>query len=143
MKVVLDANVIVSAAYTFEIPGSIIAQVLRMGIRSRYSLLTSAHIMHEVEMALAKPFFAERLAPGAIDVILDGLRDNAIKVELTQQVQGVATHWQDDLVLATALSGKAEYLVTGDRELLDLDHPYDFVIIHPNAFLAVLDGDTW
>ena len=36
---------------------------------------------------------------------------------ITAHVQGVATHAEDDLVLATAESAQADYLITGDKKL--------------------------
>lgn len=142
IRAVLDANVIVSAAYTFEQPMSDLANALRAGIRGRYMVVTSDHIMSEVRLALAKPFFVDRLSPEFIGELLDDLKQAAKNVSIEVHVHGVATHWQDDLVLATALSGQADYLVTGDRELLALRHPYSFDIIHPNQFLPILEYDV-
>lgn len=50
---------------------------------------------------------------------------------------------KDDIVLATALGGEAEYLVTGDRDLLVLkDDPRLRVvqILTVREFLAILDS---
>jgi uncharacterized protein len=104
-------------------------------------LITSDHIMSEVQLALSKPFFVDRLAPELVQSIREGLDQAAELTEIVHLVRGVAAHWQDDLVLATALSGQADFLVTGDSELLDLEHPYPFEIIHPNDFLAILQRD--
>jgi putative PIN family toxin of toxin-antitoxin system len=45
----------------------------------------------------------------------------------------------DNLMLATAHAGKAEFLITNDRDLLDLPHDvkriFPFVILTPGAFL--------
>lgn len=48
------------------------------------------------------------------------LEQEAVLTALTVAVHGIATHPEDDLILATALSGQADYLVTGDRQLLKL-----------------------
>ena len=50
-------------------------------------------------------------------------------------VSGVASHPEDDLVLATAISGAAEYLVTGDRQLLALGTFRDIRIVTARQFL--------
>ena len=49
---------------------------------------------------------------------LSGLATLGTWVEVVPPVPKVATHWQDDMVLAAALAGEADYLVTGDSELL-------------------------
>lgn len=138
MRVVLDANIIVSAANGFHPPISPLAELFYAGLRGQYVLITSAYIVEEVRFALSKPFFVAHLAPDVGEQILDDLDRRAMKVQIEDVVEGVATHWQDDLVLSTALSGDADFLVTGDRELLDLVHPYPFRIIHPDDFLRYL-----
>jgi len=52
----------------------------------------------------------------------------------------VVTHPEDDLTLATAVSAKADYLVTGDQPMLrKVGNTYQGVnLITPIAFLAML-----
>jgi predicted nucleic acid-binding protein len=59
-------------------------------------------------------------------------------------VNGVATHPEDDLVLSTALSGKADYLVTGDKRFVARVATYQGVrLISPRDFLTLLEeSDT-
>jgi uncharacterized protein len=51
----------------------------------------------------------------------------------------VATHPEDDLVLAAAVSAEAGYLVTGDRQLQQLGRFRGVDIVSPRAFLAILE----
>jgi predicted nucleic acid-binding protein len=44
----------------------------------------------------------------------------------------------DDLLLACAVQGYADYVVTGDRDLLDLKVVRDIPLITPEAFLRKL-----
>ncbi|MDP9366117.1 MAG: hypothetical protein M3Q10_18180 [Chloroflexota bacterium] len=57
---------------------------------------------------------------------------------IVERVQGAAPHAADGLVLATAVSGGADYLVTGDKGLLAVGKYRDVRIIALRAFLAVL-----
>jgi len=50
----------------------------------------------------------------------------------------MATHPEDDLILATAASARADYLVTGDRQLLALGTFEEIAIVTPRAFLDLL-----
>ena len=54
-------------------------------------------------------------------------------------VAGVATHPEDDLVLATAASAAADFLGTRDRQLLKLVSFLGVRILHPVDLLALLD----
>jgi predicted nucleic acid-binding protein len=67
------------------------------------------------------------------------LQAQATLTSLTIQVRGVATHPEDDLILSTALSGGADYLVTGDAPFRKQVPAYRGVtLISPRDFLALL-----
>ncbi len=52
----------------------------------------------------------------------------------------------DNLVLATALAGKAKFLITNDRDLLDMPasakRKFKFAIVTPSAFLTAFEAKT-
>ena len=52
----------------------------------------------------------------------------------------------DNLLVATACAGRADYLVTNDRDLLELPEPFQrtlpFAIVTPQAFLAALEPSS-
>lgn len=66
------------------------------------------------------------------------LRSAAIVTALTVEVTGVATHPEDDLILATAVAGAAAYLVTGDRRLRAVGAFQGVAILSPREFLERL-----
>jgi predicted nucleic acid-binding protein len=67
------------------------------------------------------------------------VHSHAQRVSITVAVSGVATHPEDDLVLATAISAGADYLVTGDRRFRTRIPRYRSVLLlSPAEFLAVL-----
>jgi predicted nucleic acid-binding protein len=94
--------------------------------------------MREVERTLDKPYFRARLTPAQIAAAVALLRRQAAITAIAAQVSGVATHPEDDLVLATALSANAGYLVTGDEQLQKLGNYQGVQIVSPRAFLDVL-----
>jgi predicted nucleic acid-binding protein len=54
-------------------------------------------------------------------------------------VSGVATHPEDDLVLATAVSAGADYLVTGDIRFRTRVPSYQGIsLVSPSEFLAII-----
>jgi len=66
------------------------------------------------------------------------LQQEALLTPLTAEVHGVATHPEDDPILATAVSGNAEYLVTGDDKLQRLGSYQGVTIVSPRQFLDIL-----
>jgi predicted nucleic acid-binding protein len=67
---------------------------------------------------------------------------SATIVEITVDVEGVATHLEDDLVLATAISGNVDYLVTLDRQLLTFGEYRGVRIVSTREFLALLEDES-
>lgn len=59
---------------------------------------------------------------------------------LTVPVSGIATHPEDDLVLATALSGNAQFVVTGDYKLAGIKSYQGLILMSVHEFLATLPG---
>ncbi|OGD95198.1 putative toxin-antitoxin system toxin component, PIN family, partial [Candidatus Curtissbacteria bacterium RIFCSPLOWO2_01_FULL_37_9] len=87
-----------------------------------------------------KPYFQKRLSSKATTNFIDLLQNEAFVTPIIVKVQNVATHPEDDLTIATALSAKADYLVTGDQSLLNkVGNSYKGVILTtPSDFLKIL-----
>ncbi len=132
---VLDTNVLASALLR---RGGIPDTILRNWRRRAFQLVLSEHILTELARTLEQPYFQSRLPEGQAERDVTLLRQAARVVPLTSQVTGVATHPEDDLVLATALSGQATYLVTGDTQLQRLGTYEGITIVSPRAFLDLL-----
>jgi predicted nucleic acid-binding protein len=68
------------------------------------------------------------------------VQQHALIIPVTARVSGIATHPEDDVILATAESAQAHYLVTGERKLQRLG-AYKEKILSPSAFLDVLRNE--
>lgn len=66
------------------------------------------------------------------------LHEEATVIPLIAPVTGVATHTEDDRILAIAVSGKAAFLVTGDTQLQKLGSFKGVTILSPADFLKTL-----
>lgn len=135
---VLDANVIVSG-FVRSRPDSAVVRILDAWRLGLYVLVVSDHILAEVTRTFLDPYFARRLSAGQIEAALLLLQTGAEVVPLTANVSGVATHPEDDHILATAVSARADYLVTGDTMLQKLGEYEGVKIIGPRQFLELLN----
>ncbi|MCC7104354.1 MAG: putative toxin-antitoxin system toxin component, PIN family [Chloroflexi bacterium] len=132
ISAVLDTNTIVSATLSAHgIPRQI---VLAAHARS-FRLIISAVIIAEVLRTLGRPRVLRRYALTAahLEAVRELLTTEAVMTPLTVAVQGVATHPEDDLILATALPAQADYLVTGDRQLQNLGSHQGVQIVSPDG----------
>ena len=138
---VLDANVLASG-FVRSNPAAAPAQLIDAWQARSYRLALSAHIIAELIHTFEDPYFRRRLTAQQRARFLALLQRRAIITPITAPVEGVATHPEDDLVLATAVSAEAAYLVTGDIKLQQLRTHSEVTILSPRAFLNLLLTDT-
>ena len=141
ISAVLDANIIASGILGYSNSESIPGVLLRLWRKGKFSLVTSKHIRDEVKNLLHKSYFTKHLSPQEISRIQALLQFQAKQVLITEEVHNVATSPEDDLIIATAISAKAGYLVTGDGSLIrKVGNSYKGVIlVSPSNFLEILE----
>jgi putative PIN family toxin of toxin-antitoxin system len=139
--VVLDANILASMALARS--GGVLATILEAWLHGQFIVVVSDHVLAELRRTLVNPYFSSRLPPHDVATYLAFVQTAARHVSISVQVPGVATHPEDDLVLATALSAGAQYLVTGDRRFLARVQQYQGVhLVRPADFVSILGPAT-
>ncbi len=137
LKAVVDTNVLVS--------GTILSrgnpyQVLEAWRRSQFILVLSPDIIAEIEAVLRRPKIFKKYG---LNENLIARLVNALNAEALLIRPGPIEHLADveaaDLkFLACAYAGTADYLVTGDRALLQFKTYRDTRIVSPGVFLSLL-----
>ena len=138
-RVTLDANVL---APGFTSHGSASSRLIDLWRSGAFALVLSEHVLQELARTLTDPYFASRLPREEATAILTLLSTNATLTELTVDVDGVATHPEDDVVLSTALSGQATILCTRDKQLLRLGFYLTVAILSPGELVARLNSEA-
>ncbi|MDA4134175.1 MAG: putative toxin-antitoxin system toxin component, PIN family [Thaumarchaeota archaeon] len=115
LRAVLDTNVLISAVISDGKP----RQLLRKGIENKFSLVTSDLILKELASVLRRPRF--KTTEDEIQRIDLALIQSAEVVDVKSSFRVVKRDPKDDLVVNTAYDGKADAIVTGDRDLLELE----------------------
>ncbi len=132
MKVFLDTNVLVSAFTTRGLS----ADVFRL-ILTEHELLTGEVNLVELERLLHKRMGAPTAQVG---LVLRLLRDQTI-IPRPKTPPDVTVRDPDDLwVLASALAGGADVLVTGDQDLLVLHGKVALPVLSPRGFWELVRG---
>jgi uncharacterized protein len=137
MRAVLDTNVIVSAVLTQGSPPDQVIQVLRQGA---FELITSEILLAELERVLRRPYFRDRLGWTDLEIstFISGIEQEALVVSPTVQLNVVLIDIDDNRVLEAAIAGQADYIVSGDRDLLTLDSYKGIEIVTPATFISIL-----
>jgi putative PIN family toxin of toxin-antitoxin system len=139
MRVLLDTNVL-AATLTSEVRASTKppATIWQLWKEKKFILLVSTQVLEELERTLAEAWFIVRIDPETRKFLLHDLLENSKLVEISTHVSGVATHASDDEVLSAAVSGNADYLVTGDAEFLRVGEHQGVKLRTPAEFLREL-----
>lgn len=138
IRAVIDTNVFVSGTVGLNRPDSIPGEILRKWHRGLFVQITSDPIISEVRRTLNEPYFAVRISELDRILAVDALITYGQHVALPSSVEAVSTHPEDDLILATALQGGADAIVTGDKQLLKLGHFHGIAIVNAAAFVSQL-----
>lgn len=133
LRVVLDTNVLLSGiAYPSSIPGKIMSSWRHGAIE----VLLSDFILDELRRVLPRLSQRHGLSEAEIDDLIDIL---SIQAEIIEPAAGDDDDLRDPMdrpVLGTLLAGlhisEADYLITGDKDLLSLSGRYP--ILRPSEF---------
>jgi putative PIN family toxin of toxin-antitoxin system len=128
LRVVLDTNVLVSGlAYPASVPGRIVGAWQRGGL----DVVLSKYILEEMVRVLPR-LSRIKLSPAAIRDLADSFLFLAEIVEPSGVVEEALRDTADKAVLGTLLAAQADYLISGDKDLLALAGRYP--IVTPLAF---------
>jgi putative PIN family toxin of toxin-antitoxin system len=126
VRVLLDTNVLISAILFRGLPRAL----LDRAIRGELDLVTSPVLLDELERILTDRFQVPselaRLARSELEILTE--------VVVPDDVPAVSRDPDDDQVLAAAVVGDVEAIVTGDRDLHVLETHRRIAIISPAEF---------
>jgi uncharacterized protein len=132
MRIVVDTNVFVSAVLKANsLPFIVVRWIDRNG-----GLLKSAATERELLRVLQRPHVAAVTIPS----FRDGLAKMLAGAELVTITERIAARRdpRDDKFLALAVSGRADLIVSGDRDLLALNPFREIPIVTPATFVQVV-----
>ncbi len=129
MRVVFDSNIFVSALVK---PGGRAEEALLIIIDGRDQLVISKPILLETLRVLAEKFSRDREEIARVAVFL---ADLAELVTPTVRLKVLADE-PDNRVLECAVRGRADLLVTGDQEMLELGEYEGIRIISRRQYLS-------
>ncbi len=128
MRAVFDTNVLV-AAFATE---GLCATLLRRARKGEFQLLLCSGILQEFRSVLRDKFAAAPEEIREAVVLLQEASEAVVPGPVP--VVGVSRDPSDDAVLACALAAQAEFLVTGDTDLLVLQSFQGIRIVRPREF---------
>lgn len=133
LKVVLDTNIYISAILFGGNP----ERIRKLSKEKELEILISEAIIAEVAEVLRKKFNWESWQ---ISQIIDDIRETATLIIPDQTLSIAKKDEYDNRILECAVEGKAQYIVSGDKQhLLPLKEYQGVKILSPAEFLIEVD----
>lgn len=111
MRIVLDTNILIGALIT---KGSPPDELYRAWLRGEIELVTSTEQMAELAEVLARPRLQKYLDADEAAAIIENIDTRALILDAPPEVE-LSPDPKDNPILAAAIAGKAELIVSGDK----------------------------
>lgn len=138
MRLVLDTNVVVSGLLWNGAP----AQLIDAAQAGDIELFSSRVLLAELTRILRRAKFGKAIVASgmSLDELVLGYAELTTLVTPAEIPPTVARDPDDDHVLACALAAQAMLIVSGDRDLLELNTFREIQIIHAAHAVRLLSG---
>ena len=130
LKLVIDTNIWISFIISKNL--NKLDDIL---IDKNTRLLFSSELLQELEATISKPKLQKYFANNTLEEMLNVFDPYIDFINVSSKVN-VCRDLKDDFLLALAKDAKADYLITGDKDLLDLGSFGHTIIIKITDFLA-------
>jgi uncharacterized protein len=127
-------------------PQRLPAQLLELALLGKIRLIVSPHLIAEIERVLAYPKVKKLLKKRntAINEVGEAIA-KVLKVAVWTSgnltVAAITDDPADDMILACAVEGSADFIISGDHHLLDLKNYRGIKIVNPARFLELVEGE--
>lgn len=129
MRICLDTNVLLSGIFWGGLPG----KILDLWATGEFELLVSSPILNEYKNVLRR--LGKKLGPEITEHWITKIVENVCIITTLPKMKGWSRDPSDNMFIHCALSGNADYLVSGDKDLLILKDTCPVPIVSPKEFL--------
>jgi len=130
-RVVVDPGVFVSALIA---PKGTPAQLLDLLLEQRFELVVSPRLLRELTGVLLRDRFRRYVTAAEVRELVADLAAVAIVLRDPPDPAAVTRDPNDDYLVALAVAAQADALISGDRDLTDLEDP-PVPVLMPRTFL--------
>ncbi len=140
MRVILDTNLYISHLLSRQPNESAVGLIVAAAIARSFTLLFARDIAEEIIVTIAsRSDLSMKIAPPMARKMIDDMESFAeVMRPLPTTLPEIGRDRKDDYLLAHAVVAGADYLVTRDKDLLDLVAIEGVRIVDPPEFLRLL-----
>ena len=136
MRLLLDTNTAVSGLIWQGVPGQLIDEAAL----GRIQLISTEALLDELREVLQRPKFKKKMIEIFLtdEELFEGYADLVELVKPVALTNSVSRDPDDDQVLAAAIGGQVDLIISGDRDLLVLGNYQGIRIIRANEAISYL-----
>ncbi|MBI2142049.1 putative toxin-antitoxin system toxin component, PIN family [Candidatus Woesearchaeota archaeon] len=132
VRVVLDTNVIVSAAISEEGNPARVFQLILLGMIEN---VTTQQIIDEIKEVFERPRIARLISAEGKEFVISNFEKSSIKVMAKSKFDVIKDDSDDNKFIEAAIDGGADYIISGDAHLQELIKFRNIIIFSPKEFL--------
>lgn len=139
MKALLDTNLLITYLLAPDKEGTIQA-IIEAAFEDKYILLMPEEVISELKRKLTtKKYLLKHIHSQIAENFISSLSTIACEIpQIIETIPAVGRDLKDDYLLAYAVVGEADYLVSGDEDLQILKEIQGVKIVSPIEFLEIL-----
>ena len=132
--VILDSNIFISA-FLFN---GLQRKILELAVAGKFRIGISDAIIDEVKEVLSRTKF--KLSPDQVKRIITEIESLCIIFYPIEKIINACRDIEDHIILECAVAANAEYIVTGDDDLLSMGKYTSIKIVNSSDFINILSG---
>jgi putative PIN family toxin of toxin-antitoxin system len=132
LRLVIDTNILISGLIVNSLPQKVFDYATSQAI-----LLMSDEVQSEIENVISRPKLQKYITLERRTKFLSELSKQVERVTINQQIRACRDP-KDDKFLELSVCGEADYIITGDADLLDLHAFQNISIIKAASFLTAI-----
>jgi len=133
MKIVLDANIFISAFFWGGNPRKIVERV----ITGLDELFISKEIMIEIEDVIGRPKF--HVEKDKIHYLINSIEEIGNKMIPKKHIKNGSRDSGDNKYIECGIAASADYIISGDIHLLELEKYGNIKIVTAKNFLTIVE----
>jgi len=136
LKAVIDTTVWISGVFWHGLPN----EILELWKAGDFEIIVSEAILEEIERKLHEKAVEFEMETEVVSEWLDLITIEAIFVQPQEKIQACRDP-EDDLFLKAAVEGRADFIVSGDKDLTDMGEFREIKLVKPRQFYDFLTRD--
>jgi len=135
-RVIIDTNLWISFLITNNL--NILSELF---LFERFQIIFSDELFNELLDVARRPKFKKYFDEKSVQLLIENISEKLEFIEVASAIT-ICRDLKDNFILALSIDGNADYIVTGDKDLLSLNGFKGKKIITINEFIKIIDTEV-